>query len=112
MAHAVKIVGVSDDLGLAAACEKVAQNTLGEKASAARSQPYYLDVTHPEQWPADGMGERWSLPTFRTFSRQVSRLRRVCSSRMMVMKKYGEAISQERIVGNSSRKEFFLHITR
>ena len=24
------------------------QNTLGEKASAARSQPYYLDVTHPE----------------------------------------------------------------
>jgi hypothetical protein len=28
------------------------------------------------------------------------------------MKKYGEAISQERIVGNSSLKEFFLHITR
>jgi len=26
----------------------LAQNTLGEKASAARSQPYYLDVTHPE----------------------------------------------------------------
>jgi Cof subfamily protein (haloacid dehalogenase superfamily) len=48
LAHAVKIVGVSDDLDLVAACEKVAQNTLGEKASAARSQPYYLDVTHPE----------------------------------------------------------------
>jgi len=31
---------------------------------------------------------------------------------MMVMKKYGEAISQERIVGNSSLKEFFLHVTR
>jgi 3-deoxy-D-manno-octulosonate 8-phosphate phosphatase KdsC-like HAD superfamily phosphatase len=45
--HAVKIVGVSDDLDLVVACEKVAQNTLGEKASAARSQPYYLDVTHP-----------------------------------------------------------------
>jgi hypothetical protein len=28
------------------------------------------------------------------------------------MKKYGEAISQERIVGNSSLKELFLHITR
>ncbi|MGC2462788.1 MAG: Cof-type HAD-IIB family hydrolase [Steroidobacteraceae bacterium] len=48
LAHAVKIVGISDDLDLVAACEKVAQNTLGEKASAARSQPYYLDVTHPQ----------------------------------------------------------------
>jgi Cof subfamily protein (haloacid dehalogenase superfamily) len=48
LAHAVKIVGISDDLDLVAACERVAQNALGEKASAARSQPYYLDVTHPE----------------------------------------------------------------
>jgi len=47
LAHAVKIVGISDDLELVAACEKAAQKTLGEKASAARSQPYYLDVTHP-----------------------------------------------------------------
>jgi Cof subfamily protein (haloacid dehalogenase superfamily) len=48
LAHAVKIVGISDDLDRAAACEKTAQSTLGLKASAARSQPYYLDVTHPE----------------------------------------------------------------
>jgi Cof subfamily protein (haloacid dehalogenase superfamily) len=48
LARAVKIVGVSDDLDLVAACEKVAQQTLGEKASAARSQPYYLDVTNRE----------------------------------------------------------------
>jgi Cof subfamily protein (haloacid dehalogenase superfamily) len=48
LAHAVKIVGVSDDLGLVAACEKAAQELLGDKASAARSQPYYLDVTHPQ----------------------------------------------------------------
>jgi Cof subfamily protein (haloacid dehalogenase superfamily) len=48
LAHAVKIVGISDDLALVAACEKAAQNTLGRKASAARSQPYYLDVTHPQ----------------------------------------------------------------
>ena len=47
LAHTVKIVGISDGLGLVAACEKAAQTTLGEKASAARSQPYYLDVTHP-----------------------------------------------------------------
>jgi Cof subfamily protein (haloacid dehalogenase superfamily) len=47
LAHAVKIVGVSDDLELVAACEKEAQDKLGDRASAARSQPYYLDVTHP-----------------------------------------------------------------
>ena len=42
-----KIVGVSDDLDKVASCEKLAQQKLGERASAARSQPYYLDVTHP-----------------------------------------------------------------
>jgi Cof subfamily protein (haloacid dehalogenase superfamily) len=47
LARAVKIVGVSDDLDLVAACEKLVQDKLGERASAARSQPYYLDVTHP-----------------------------------------------------------------
>ncbi|WP_420967095.1 Cof-type HAD-IIB family hydrolase [Bradyrhizobium sp. B120] len=46
LAHAVKIVGISDNLDLVAACETVVQKSLGEKASAARSQPYYLDVTH------------------------------------------------------------------
>ena len=44
----VKIVGVSDDLAKVAACEKLAQQKLGDRASAARSQPYYLDVTHPQ----------------------------------------------------------------
>jgi Cof subfamily protein (haloacid dehalogenase superfamily) len=48
LAHAVKIVGISDDLKLVAACETLAQKTLGKMASAARSQPYYLDVTHPQ----------------------------------------------------------------
>lgn len=47
LAQAVKIVGISDDLDRVAACEKRAQKELGDKASAARSQPYYLDVTHP-----------------------------------------------------------------
>ena len=45
---AVKIVGVSDDGDKVAACEKAVQDALGKSASAARSQPYYLDVTHPE----------------------------------------------------------------
>jgi Cof subfamily protein (haloacid dehalogenase superfamily) len=43
-----KIVGISDDYDLVARCEKDAQEALGAKASAARSQPYYLDVTHPD----------------------------------------------------------------
>ncbi len=42
---AVKIVGISDDLKRVEQAEADAQETLGEKASAARSQPYYLDVT-------------------------------------------------------------------
>ena len=45
LTRAVKIVGVSDDLDLVAACEKMASNAVGENASIARSQPYYLDVT-------------------------------------------------------------------
>ena len=47
IAKAVKLVGVSDDLDLVAKCEKAVQDALGERASAARSQPYYLDVTSP-----------------------------------------------------------------
>jgi Cof subfamily protein (haloacid dehalogenase superfamily) len=48
LGRAVKIVGVSDDLDLVARCEKDTQDALGIKASAARSQPYYLDVTNPD----------------------------------------------------------------
>jgi Cof subfamily protein (haloacid dehalogenase superfamily) len=48
LGNAVKIVGVSDDHDLVARCEKDTQDALGAKASAARSQPYYLDVTHPD----------------------------------------------------------------
>jgi len=47
LAYAVKIVGISDNLDLVAACERRAEDA-GEKASSARSQPYYLDVTHPK----------------------------------------------------------------
>jgi HAD superfamily hydrolase (TIGR01484 family) len=48
LGKAVKIVGVSDDRDLVVRCEKDAQNALGSEASSARSQPYYLDVTHPD----------------------------------------------------------------
>jgi Cof subfamily protein (haloacid dehalogenase superfamily) len=46
--RAVKIVGVSDDLDLVARCEADLQAQFGAHVSAARSQPYYVDVTHPE----------------------------------------------------------------
>jgi Cof subfamily protein (haloacid dehalogenase superfamily) len=46
--RAVKIVGISDDFDLVARCERDAQKALGVLASAARSQSYYLDVTHPD----------------------------------------------------------------
>jgi hypothetical protein len=43
----VKIVGVSDDFAAVQACEGELQSKFGDKVSAARSQPYYVDVTHP-----------------------------------------------------------------
>lgn len=59
--NVIKIVGVSDDLEAVAKCETDVQQAFsqqvrcqagassggGEQVSAARSQPYYLDVTHP-----------------------------------------------------------------
>ena len=44
----VKIVGVSDDYDKVERCEAVVRQQFGTHVSASRSQPYYLDVTHPE----------------------------------------------------------------
>ena len=41
-----KIVGVSDDLDKVRRCEAEAQAAFGQRATATRSQPYYLDVTN------------------------------------------------------------------
>ncbi len=46
--NVVKIVGVSDDLAAVARAEADAQEQFGDYVSATRSQPYYLDVTHPD----------------------------------------------------------------
>jgi Cof subfamily protein (haloacid dehalogenase superfamily) len=46
--RAVKITGVSDDFDAVARCEQDVRQECGEQVSAARSQPYYLDVTHPK----------------------------------------------------------------
>jgi Cof subfamily protein (haloacid dehalogenase superfamily) len=42
-----KIVGVSEDFALLKKLEAEARAIFGGEASVARSQPYYLDVTHP-----------------------------------------------------------------
>jgi Cof subfamily protein (haloacid dehalogenase superfamily) len=44
----VKIVGVSDDGPQIAGAEAAARSEFGDHVSAALSQPYYLDVTHPD----------------------------------------------------------------
>ena len=60
--NVAKIVGVSDDLALVARCETMVQEQFAgaihtkqsnasrenPQVSATRSQPYYLDVTHPD----------------------------------------------------------------
>ena len=43
-----KIVGVSDDLDKVQRCEADAQAAFGDRATANRSQPYYLDITHKD----------------------------------------------------------------
>jgi Cof subfamily protein (haloacid dehalogenase superfamily) len=63
MDDVAKVVGVSDDLEAVARCEKAVREAFGQHVgakqsspgrdqgpavSAARSQPYYLDVTHPD----------------------------------------------------------------
>jgi hypothetical protein len=46
--HVAKIVGVSDDLDRVQRCEADAQAAFGHRATANRSQPYYLDITHKD----------------------------------------------------------------
>jgi Cof subfamily protein (haloacid dehalogenase superfamily) len=48
LGRVAKIVGVSDDYAAVARCEADVQRECGNHVSAARSQPYYLDVTHPD----------------------------------------------------------------
>ena len=48
LGEAVKIVGVSDDHEAITRCAHDVQEAFGSKVTAALSQPYYLDVTHPD----------------------------------------------------------------
>jgi Cof subfamily protein (haloacid dehalogenase superfamily) len=61
-----KVVGASDDLEAVARCEKDVQQACGNSVSAARSQPYYLDVTHPKANKGEvvlAMSELLNIPT-------------------------------------------------
>lgn len=53
--HADKLVGVSDDHALLASIEAETQAALGTRATVARSQPYYLDITAPRANKGDGV---------------------------------------------------------
>jgi Cof subfamily protein (haloacid dehalogenase superfamily) len=46
--NVAKIVGVSDDYDAVARASAAAHDGFGHDVTAAASQPYYLDVTHPE----------------------------------------------------------------
>ena len=64
--RAVKVVGVSDDLAAVEKAEKDVQAALGDTVSAARSQPYYLDVTHPHANKGDvveALSKALGIPT-------------------------------------------------
>ena len=62
----VKIVGVSDDLKAVEVAETDARHQFGDHVSAARSQPYYLDVTHPQAnkgGVVKRLSEQFKIPT-------------------------------------------------
>ena len=44
----VKVGGVSDDHAAVVRAEAATRKAVGDRVAASRSQPYYLDVTHPE----------------------------------------------------------------
>lgn len=61
-----KLVGVSDDLDAVARASQAAHDKFGDHVAAARSQPYYLDVTHPDANKgavAQYLSRTFSIPT-------------------------------------------------
>jgi Cof subfamily protein (haloacid dehalogenase superfamily) len=61
----VKVVGVSDDFDAVAAAAEAAGERFGDHVSASRSQPYYVDVTHPQANKgvvARWLSERYEIP--------------------------------------------------
>jgi Cof subfamily protein (haloacid dehalogenase superfamily) len=64
--NVAKIVGVTDDHEAMAKATEAVRDRYGERVSAATSQPYYLDVTHPDANKgsvAQDLSRRFRLPT-------------------------------------------------
>jgi Cof subfamily protein (haloacid dehalogenase superfamily) len=65
LANLSKIVGVSRDFDRLAECETAVKEALGARASAARSQRYYLDITPPnvdKGTVVDALARRLGIP--------------------------------------------------
>jgi Cof subfamily protein (haloacid dehalogenase superfamily) len=65
LGRVAKIVGISDDLERVKDCESAAQSSLDGRATARRSQPYYLDITHVDANKgavADFLSQRLGVP--------------------------------------------------
>jgi Cof subfamily protein (haloacid dehalogenase superfamily) len=61
-----KLVGVSDDLDAVARASDAAHDKFGDHVAAARSQPYYLDVTHPDAnkgFVARALSAKYGIPS-------------------------------------------------
>ena len=59
-----KIVGVSDDHDAIAKASDAAHDRFGDHVTAAASQPYYLDITHPDAnkgWVARYLASKYGL---------------------------------------------------
>jgi Cof subfamily protein (haloacid dehalogenase superfamily) len=62
--NVAKLVGVSDDHDAVSKAWSAAHDRFGDHVTAATSQPYYLDITHPEAnkgWVARYLARRYEL---------------------------------------------------
>ena len=62
--NVAKLVGVSDDHDAVSRAWSAADDQFGDHITAAASQPYYLDVTHPDAnkgWVARSLARRYRL---------------------------------------------------
>ena len=65
-----KIVGVSDDHDAVARASAAAHDRFGDHISASRSQPYYVDVTHPDA--NKGAVARWLSARYQIPAQQMA----------------------------------------
>ncbi len=99
--HIVKIVGVSDDHDRVAQAELAVQKEYDTHVSAARSQPHYLDVTHPtanKGIVVDRLAHRFTVPReqIATFGDQANDVLMFARSGISVaMGNAGEAVRRQ-----------------